>query len=154
MHGKLLYHVLAFQKPHLQKYSVHQRLLKEKLEGLDFSFLLLTQVETQYLLRIDTNRIFIYCYLVAGRTWMPTMMMTMLKMRGSIITLLPPLAGMTPETTKSRLPTCARTATPRTIIRAPMSTVGIASCRPPCLCERTRRRRACLCVNMCACICV
>lgn len=96
------------------------------------------------------------CCLVADRTWMPTMMMMRItvKMRGSIITLLPPLVGMIPETTRSRLLTCALTVTPRTIIRAPMSTVGIALCHPPCLCEKTQRSPVCvcLCVNMCACM--
>lgn len=89
----------------------------------------------------------VFCCLVSGRTWMPTTTMTtMLKMWGSTTTLLPPLDGMTPETTRSRLLTCAQTATPRTIIRPPMSTVGRALCPPPCLCEKTQRRRVCVCV--------
>lgn len=115
----------------LQEFVVHQRLLRQDLVNLG--------IDISSNIKDD-----VYCCVVAARTWMPTMMMRLMLMTtGTTITLLPPLAGMIQATTRSRLPTCAQTATPRTIIRAPMSTAGIASCRPPCSCEQMPRRRVC-----------
>lgn len=111
------------------------------------------------------RRMTVFCCLVAARTWTPTTMRRItVKKRGSITTLLPPVAGMIPQTAMSRLPTCAQTVTPRTTVtRAPMSTAGTALCHPPCLFESAQEKKKppcpppplcvseCRCVDVCAC---